>query len=83
MIKQMNGKLNLSEIQIKNFRLKLGKEIRIAREQKGFSQEELAELLNIRTSTISKIEDGRFGISVDYLVRLSICLEHEFKIIEI
>jgi transcriptional regulator with XRE-family HTH domain len=78
----MNAKLTATENQIKNYRLKLGNKIRIVREQRGYSQEQLAELMKINRSTISKIENGKFSITVDYLVRFSIFLDYEFKVIE-
>lgn len=78
----MNAELTATENQIKDYRLKLGDKIRIVREQRGYSQEQLAELMNINRSTISKIENGKFSITVDYLVRFSIFLDYEFKVIE-
>jgi transcriptional regulator with XRE-family HTH domain len=42
----------------------------------------LAEKMDINRSTISKIENGKFGITVDYLVLFSIFLDYEFKVIE-
>ena len=78
----MNAELTASENQIKDYRLKLGDKIRIVREQRGYSQEQLAELMNINRSTISKIENGKFSITVDYLVRFSIFLDYEFKVVE-
>lgn len=78
----MNAELTATENQIKDYRLKLGDKIRIVREQRGYSQEQLAELMNINRSTISKIENGRFSITVDYLVRFSIFLDYEFKVVE-
>lgn len=78
----MSAELTTTETQIKDFRLKLGDKIRIVREQKGYSQEQLAELMKINRSTISKIENGKFSITVDYLVRFSIFLDYEFKVME-
>ena len=78
----MNAELTSTESQIKDYRLKLGDKIRIVREQRGYSQEQLAELMNINRSTISKIENGKFSITVDYLVRFSIFLDYEFKVVE-
>jgi transcriptional regulator with XRE-family HTH domain len=71
-----------SESQIKDYRLKLGDKIRQVREERGYSQEQLADLMDINRSTISKIENGKFSITVDYLVRFSIFLDYEFKVIE-
>lgn len=70
------------ENEIKAFRLKLGDKIRQVRELRGYSQEQLAEMMNVNRSTISKIENGKFSITVDYLVRFSIYLEYEFRVIE-
>jgi len=78
----MNAELTITENQIKDYRLVLGDKIRIVREQRGYSQEQLAELMNINRSTISKIENGKFSITVDYLVRFSIFLDYEFKVVE-
>jgi transcriptional regulator with XRE-family HTH domain len=64
------------------YRLKLGEAIKEIREKRGYSQEQLAEKMDINRSTISKIENGKFGITVDYLVRFSIFLDYEFKVIE-
>lgn len=78
----MNAELTATETQIKDYRLKLGDKIRIVREQRGYSQEQLAEQMNINRSTISKIENGKFSITVDYLIRFSIFLDYEFKVVE-
>ena len=78
----MKSELTEAEHQIKNYRLKLGDKIRIVREKRGYSQEQLAEKMDINRSTISKIENGKFGITVDYLVRFSIFLDYEFKVVE-
>ena len=78
----MKAELSATEEQSKDYRLKLGDKIRLVREKRGYSQEQLAEKMDINRSTISKIENGKFGITVDYLVRFSIFLDYEFKVIE-
>lgn len=78
----MNSNSVTTENQIKEYRLILGERIRSVREQRGYSQEQLANKMNINRSTISKIENGKFGITVDYLVRFSVFLDYEFKIVE-
>ncbi len=78
----MKKELSVTEEQIKDYRLKLGNKIRTVREKRGYSQEQLAEKMDINRSTISKIENGKFSISVDYLVRFSIFLDYEFKVVE-
>lgn len=78
----MQTDLTATESQIKDYRLKLGDKIRQVREQRGYSQEQLADMMDINRSTISKIENGKFSITVDYLVRFSIFLDYEFKVVE-
>ncbi len=78
----MPTELSSTESQIKDYRLKLGDKIRQVREQKGYTQEQLADMMDINRSTISKIENGKFSITIDYLVRFSIFLDYEFKVIE-
>ena len=78
----MSSETTDTENEIVYHRLKLGDKIRIVRDQRGYSQEQLAELMNINRSTISKIENGKFSITVDYLVRFSIFLDYEFKVVE-
>ncbi len=78
----MHSELIETETQIKDYRFKLGDKIRQVREQRGYSQEQLADMMGINRSTISKIENGKFSITVDYLVRFSLCLDYEFKVIE-
>ena len=48
-----------------------GKRIAKLRNDKGLTQAELAEELNINAKTISKVERGVIGFSVDNLIRLS------------
>jgi DNA-binding XRE family transcriptional regulator len=65
----------------KDNRIKIGEGIRDIRKKRGFSQEELAEIMQISRSTISKIENGKFAFSVDYLVKLGWYLKFEICLI--
>jgi transcriptional regulator with XRE-family HTH domain len=38
--------------------------------------------MKVNRSTISKIENGKFSITVDYLIRFSLALNYEFKVVE-
>jgi transcriptional regulator with XRE-family HTH domain len=78
----MSSEHTALEAQIKDYRFILGDKIRQVREQRGYSQEQLAEMMDTNRSTISKIENGKFSITIDYLVRFSIFLDYEFKVIE-
>ena len=55
-------------------------EIRIYRERKGYTQEYLAELMGISRATISKIENGKFALSIDYLAKFGWHLDFEIRI---
>ena len=65
----------------KGFRKIIGNQLKTIRVNRGYSQEELAEIMNITRSTISKIENGKFSITVDYLAKFSWYLNFEFSII--
>ena len=54
---------------LQKYRQKIGERIRTFREEKGYSQDELAEIMVVSRSTISKIENGKFSVSIDYLVK--------------
>ena len=56
---------------IKDYRIKIGNKIRNLREKKGLSQNDLAEKIGVKISTISKIENGIFAVSIDYLIKIS------------
>jgi len=59
------------------YRKLVGQKIREFRENKGYSQDHLAEMMNVDRSTISKIENGKFAISVDYLAKISRFLDFD------
>ena len=67
---------------IRNNRSKIGMEIHKYRAKKGFSQAYLADLMGISRATISKIENGKFAISVDYLAKFSWHLDFEISLIK-
>jgi transcriptional regulator with XRE-family HTH domain len=67
---------------IRDYRLRIGDALRNIREKKGYSQDELAEIMNINRSTISKIENGKFNLSLDYLSKFSWFLDFEFQLKE-
>lgn len=55
----------------RDFRVKIGQNLKTIRESKGLSQEELAAIIDITRTTISKVENGKFGFSVDLLGKYS------------
>lgn len=60
----------------------IGKQIRGFREKKGFSQDELAEIMEVHRSTISKVETGKFAITIDYLVKFAWYLDFNISVLE-
>lgn len=48
-----------------------GKRVQRLRKEKGLSQEQLAEKLNVSQNTIAKIESGLRRPSIDFLIELS------------
>lgn len=50
---------------------KLGDNIRVYREFRGFTQEKLSELSNISEKHLSKIERGKINIKLDTLVNIA------------
>lgn len=67
---------------IVNSRIKIGSSIRVIREKRGWSQEQLAEKMKISRSTISKIESGKFNCSIDYLCKFATFLGFNITIVE-
>lgn len=48
-----------------------GKRIAKLRKERGLTQDQLAEKLNISTSNLGKLERGLQGVSIDLLVEIS------------
>jgi len=51
--------------------LKLGKNIQVARKNKGYSQNELADILNISREHLAKIETAKRCVSLKLLFNIS------------
>jgi transcriptional regulator with XRE-family HTH domain len=77
-------KLKINENSMEGYlhdcRLKMGESIREIREKKGYNQEQLAEIMKVSRTTISKIESGKFNCSIDYLSKFSWFLGFEVTI---
>ena len=54
----------------KEINVKIGNQIRIAREAAGLTQDRFAEMVSLATKNVSDIERGVVGISVGTLVRI-------------
>lgn len=62
-------------------RNKIGSQLREIRKSCGLSQEDVAEQCGIQQTTISKIEAGRFSVSIDMLSRITSVLNADIEII--
>ncbi len=56
------------------FRRSLGRRIRLIRQQRGWSQEVLAELADLNRSYVGAVERGEHNIGVDTVERLAVAL---------
>ncbi len=78
----MNISATLPENYIQENRESIGKQIRFLREKKGYSQDDLAALMQVTRSTISKVENGKFAITIDYLVKIAWYLNFNIAVLE-
>jgi transcriptional regulator with XRE-family HTH domain len=78
----MKAKNRIPDNYIQTYRENIGKNIRTVREEKGYSQDELAEIMEVHRSTISKIETGKFAITIDYLVKFAWYLDFDIALVE-
>ena len=67
---------------IRDYRLKIAGKIRAIREKRGYSQDELAAIMEVNRSTISKIENGKFSFSIDYLSKFSWFLDFDLSVVD-
>ena len=73
---------NPMESYLHDCRLKMGESIREIREKKGYNQEQLAEIMKVSRTTISKIENGKFNCSIDYISKFSWFLDFDFTVVD-
>jgi transcriptional regulator with XRE-family HTH domain len=79
----MKEKTGITSEYIQQYRERIGNELRAMREKKGLSQDDLAEIMDIHRATISKIETGKFAITIDYLVKFGWHLDFEIALTKI
>lgn len=54
---------------------KIGQRIQVRRKQRGYTQEQLADLMNVSIQMVSNLERGNKAIRIDNLIKLSEILE--------
>ena len=62
-------------------RLRFATNMRIARQQLGISQEELADRCGLHRTYIGSVERGERNISVDNMETIAIALEHKLAVL--
>jgi len=67
-------------IPISKYRFDLARQIRIARIERGFSQKELGDYLNVTQQYVSRVETGRINLSIDAIYTIANSLFKGFKI---
>ncbi|MBC7523991.1 MAG: helix-turn-helix transcriptional regulator [Flavobacterium sp.] len=71
----MNIKSQNTDVKIENYihdcRLKMDESFRKIQKKRVYSQDELESIMTVNRSAISKIENGKFSFSIDYLSRFS------------
>lgn len=63
-------------------RIRIGGQVAAIRNKKGLSIRELAEACGVTAQNITKIEHGKYNISVDILGKICEALESKFEIVE-
>lgn len=63
--------METKDIDLLKKRKELGTRLKEIREKRKLKQDELAELMSVSRSTISKIEGGKFNCSYDYILKFS------------
>lgn len=69
------------EVHLHDCRVRIGEEIKKIREKNGYNQEQLANIMKVSRTTISKIENGKFNFSIDYLSKFSWFLDFDISIV--
>lgn len=77
----MSKKSRLTDDYILEQRASIGMCIRAYREGKGYSQDELAQIMKVHRSTISKVETGKFAITIDYLLKFGWHLDFNISLL--
>ncbi|MDR1170556.1 MAG: helix-turn-helix domain-containing protein [Prevotellaceae bacterium] len=65
-----------------NSREKIGKRIRDLRLMKGFTKQKLAELTDISSASVTRMETGRHSVGIDTLAKIAQVLDSTLEIVE-
>lgn len=65
-----------------NHRERIGKQLTHIRESKGITQMQLAEMTGYDQSNISKIERGKYNVSIDIIQKVCDALGARIEVVE-
>ena len=57
--------------EIKDYRKRIGQQLRGQREEQGWSVEQVAEMAGVKEKTVEKIEAGVFNVPLDVLAKVA------------
>lgn len=72
----------MTEEQIQENRIKIGGQVAAIRNKKGLSIRELAEACGVTAQNITKIEHGRYNVSIDILGKICEALGCRIDLVE-
>lgn len=70
----------MTEDQKQENRLRIGSQVADIRKEKGLTIRQLAEQCGVSYQNITKIENGKYNVSIDILYKVCKALEVELKI---
>jgi transcriptional regulator with XRE-family HTH domain len=68
--------------QLQDNRLRIGQRIAEIRDARGITQRDLSEITGLNPANISKLEGGKYNVSIDILARIAAALECQVELIE-
>lgn len=68
-------------MELNNERLRIGNRLRELREAQGLTTTQLGERCGLTQSTISKVENGKWSVSLDILSKISAVLGAKVEIV--
>ena len=72
----------MTEEQKQENRLRIGSQVATIRKEKGLSIRELAEACGVTAQNITKIEHGKYNVSIDILGKICDALDYRIDIVE-
>lgn len=71
----------MTQQQLQDNRLRIGRRIVQLREEKDWTQLQLAEAADVQQATLSRIEKGTFSVGIDVLSRVAAALGCEVNLV--